>query len=81
MTLTTVGYGDMMPYTKAERFLSLIYLFVGIAFVSYSIGSLTSVMQSSDTKTELLRVYRDNIYIYIYRKNYLSWMNWQFYWK
>ena len=64
MTLTTIGYGDIIPYTKTERFLSLIYIIVGVAFVSYSISSLSSIMFSSDSKTRKLKVNSINsIYI------------------
>ena len=50
MTLSTIGYGDIIPFTKSERFLSLFYIIVGVGFVSYSIGSLSSIMLSSDSK-------------------------------
>ena len=56
MTLATIGYGDIIPFTKTERFLSLIYIFVGVAFVSYSISSLSSIMLSSDSKKQKLKV-------------------------
>ena len=62
MTLTTIGYGDITPYTNTERIISLLYIFVGVAFVSYCIGSLSSIMLSRDSRTRKLKV----IHIYIY---------------
>ena len=56
MTLTTIGYGDIIPYTRTERVLSLIYIFVGVGFVSYCIGSLSSIMMSSDTNRQKFKV-------------------------
>ena len=69
MTLSTIGYGDIMPYTLSERVLAMIFTLVGIAFVTYYIGSLSSLMLSSDSKTQKLKVFMSilsNIYINIY---------------
>ena len=66
MTLSTIGYGDIIPFTKTERFISLFYIIVGVGFVSYSIGSLSSIMLSSDSKKQKYKVSICCIYIYIY---------------
>ena len=44
-------------------------MIIGVGFVSYAIGSLSSIMLSSDSKTQNLKVY---IYICIYIYIYLS---------
>ena len=56
MTLSTIGYGDILPLTQWERLLAVIFTFVGVAFVSYSIGSLSSLMLTRDSKTQILKV-------------------------
>jgi hypothetical protein len=45
ITLTTVGYGDISSVTLGEQILSILYMFFGVAFYSYFIGMLTSVLQ------------------------------------
>lgn len=44
-TLSTVGYGDISGKTELEEIISIFYMFFGVAFYSYFIGMLTSVMQ------------------------------------
>ena len=44
-TLSTVGYGDISGKTEIEEIISIFYMFFGVAFYSYFIGMLTSVMQ------------------------------------
>ena len=68
MTLTTIGYADILPYTNTERLLALLYIIVGVGFVSYTIGSLSTIMLTSDSNTEKLKVmyiYINYIYIYL----------------
>ena len=76
MTLTTIGYGDIIPYTNAERILALLYIIVGVGFVSYTIGALSTIMLSSDTKTQKLKVRNESkdsvvIFLYLYLYIYL----------
>ena len=52
-----VGYGDLYPYTKAERLVAMIYIVAGITFVSYAIGTLSAILLSSDSKAENLKVF------------------------
>ena len=46
MTLTTVGYGDVLPLTNMEYGVVAIYMTVGGFVWAYIIGSLTTVMSS-----------------------------------
>jgi hypothetical protein len=48
-TLTTVGYGDVVPLTLGETFFSVLVLLVGQTIVAYMIGNISSVLQSNDT--------------------------------
>jgi hypothetical protein len=49
-TLTTVGYGDISPFTTAEMIYSMLWMFFGVVFFSYTIGILASIMASIDKK-------------------------------
>ena len=48
-TLTTVGYGDITPFTNTEKCFTIILMWFGAGFYSYLIGSLTSFLKSSDS--------------------------------
>ena len=39
-TLTTVGYGDITPYTIIEKLLALCWMVFGVGFYSFTIGNL-----------------------------------------
>lgn len=43
-TLTTVGYGDFGAYNTVEIFITLIWMFLGVAFYSFVVGSLTNML-------------------------------------
>jgi len=47
-TLTTVGYGDVIPSTDKERLYSMLAMIVGGSFYGYIIGSMTSVITDMD---------------------------------
>ena len=53
-TLATVGYGDIVPGTSAERVVSIIWMIFGLCFFSFTVSSLTSMLHSIDTKESLL---------------------------
>jgi hypothetical protein len=47
-TALTVGYGDISAYTNIERIISIIWMMVGVAFYSFTIGILASVLNGMD---------------------------------
>lgn len=49
-TLTTVGYGDVNGYTTSERVYSLAWMVFGVAFYSFTIGNLQSIISTLDVK-------------------------------
>ena len=55
LTLTTVGYGDMNPYTTAERLTSIVFMIFGVAIYSYTIGSLTTILSQTDSRNRRLK--------------------------
>jgi len=48
-TLTTVGYGDFGAYNGNEILVTCIWMFVGVAFYSFVVGSLTSAITTGTT--------------------------------
>ena len=53
-TLTTVGYGDIVPCTTIERVVSIVWMIFGLCFFSFTVSSLSSLLNSIDTKESLL---------------------------
>jgi hypothetical protein len=47
-TLTTVGYGDMQGKTSYERVFSVMWILIGVAFYSFTIGNLQSILSRLD---------------------------------
>lgn len=53
-TLTTVGYGDFGAYNTIELWLSLTWMFIGVAFYTFVVGSLTTIITDSQTMQDIL---------------------------
>jgi hyperpolarization activated cyclic nucleotide-gated potassium channel 1 len=53
-TLSTVGYGDIGAETDVERILCMIWMTFGVIFFSFTVGNLTSMLSSIDTKETIL---------------------------
>ena len=53
-TATTVGYGDIVPVTTLEVLLCVGWMVAGVGFYSYTIGTLSSVLLTIDTKDSIL---------------------------
>ena len=49
-TVVTVGYGDIAAVNTMERSLACVYMFVGVFFYSFTIGSLSSLLSTLDSK-------------------------------
>jgi voltage-gated potassium channel len=47
-TLTTVGYGDVVPNTDLEKIYSLLTMVAGLGFFGYLVGLLASIWSSRD---------------------------------
>ena len=48
-TITTVGFGDVVAHSDQERVVAMIALVFGTGFFSYVIGSVSSIVASTDT--------------------------------
>jgi len=49
-TLSTVGYGDLVPQTNFEKVVGIIIMILGIAFFSYIMGNFNDVLINYDKK-------------------------------
>lgn len=47
VTLTTVGYGDIVPHTPAGQFLSVVIMLIGYGVIAVPTGIVTSEMQQA----------------------------------
>jgi len=54
-TLTTVGYGDLLPFTNDEIMLAVVVQFVGTMVFAYIMASITSVVSSEDVTAMLIK--------------------------
>ena len=54
VVLTTVGYGDITSINSWERLFTIIYMYVGIAFYSYTISFITRFFTTIDNSKALL---------------------------
>lgn len=54
VTLTTLGYGDIVPVTIEEFIFTIIWMMVGVTFYSFTIGIITAFFQNRVTKKTLL---------------------------
>eukprot|EP00929_Paragymnodinium_shiwhaense_P114331 TRINITY_DN8268_c0_g1_i6.p1 TRINITY_DN8268_c0_g1~~TRINITY_DN8268_c0_g1_i6.p1 ORF type:complete len:791 (+),score=86.67 TRINITY_DN8268_c0_g1_i6:162-2534(+) len=48
-TMTTVGYGDIVPYTDTERLFAIVGMVIGGAFYGYLVGTITEIVTLSDS--------------------------------
>ncbi|MDR3548149.1 MAG: ion channel [Candidatus Pacebacteria bacterium] len=49
-TLTTVGFGDFVPYTNLERLFIIVVELFGVAFYSYIMGNFVEIISSYEKK-------------------------------
>jgi voltage-gated potassium channel len=48
--LTTVGFGDIVPYTSSEMILCIAWMSLGIGFYSAIVSTISSVFRSMDSR-------------------------------
>uniref|UniRef100_A0A061R5N6 Cyclic nucleotide-binding protein n=1 Tax=Tetraselmis sp. GSL018 TaxID=582737 RepID=A0A061R5N6_9CHLO len=58
-TITTVGYGDIVPVNKYERLISILCMVAGVGLFGYLMGTLSSMVQKMNMD-ELLELERQD---------------------
>ena len=53
-TLTTIGYGDIVPFTAVEKVIAMFWMITGVYVISFGVGSLVSAAASAETKDILV---------------------------
>ncbi|HEX3012105.1 MAG TPA: ion channel, partial [Syntrophomonadaceae bacterium] len=56
VSLTTTGYGDILPHTVAGRAFLLLVLVLGVGVVAYSLGAIVSIL----VETQISKVMERN---------------------
>lgn len=68
-TLTTVGYGDITPYSTKEMVWSIIVQFIGTCSLGYIMGEVTAIITQEDKSSEMIKEKIASINAYMkYRK-------------
>lgn len=52
-TLTTIGYGDILPVTFSEYVYTIFCMYVGVSFYAFIAANVATVLASLDTNTQL----------------------------
>ncbi|MEO7263657.1 MAG: ion transporter [Ferruginibacter sp.] len=60
VTVTTVGYGDMVPQTVLGKFISSLAMIIGYAIIAVPTGIITVEMSKSNQKNKCLQCNHDN---------------------
>ena len=43
-TMATIGYGDIVPVTLAEKIFAILWIFLGVSFYTYIIGNILDLI-------------------------------------
>ena len=69
-SLTTVGYGDIVPGSDRERAVAITALVVGTGFYSYIIGSVSTIIGSTDKSQRMSAEKMDQIYSFMKHRRF-----------
>jgi len=61
MTMTSVGYGDILPVTQAEIFVVTLVMIVGAMVFMFILGSVASLANAANTQEKEYFVLRENL--------------------
>ena len=51
VTMSTIGYGDILPTTTGERFFVILAMLIGTSVFAYVVGSVCTIVASMDKKS------------------------------
>lgn len=60
-TMTTVGYGDVVPSSTEERWFAIAAMVLGVGFYSYILATVTSIVTSGDQKSAVYHEKMDSL--------------------
>ena len=69
MTLTTIGYGDILPRTTAERIVCIIGMMIGGGVYAYVVGAVCGIVASMDEATTEFNQQLDHLNVYMKKVN------------
>ena len=49
-TICTVGFGDIHAFNNSERIICMFWMFFGVGFYSFTVGSLSTLIGARDTR-------------------------------
>ena len=61
VSLTTVGYGDYTAYTNTEICFCILWMLIGVAFYSFTIGIISAFFTGKESKESLLAKKLNNL--------------------
>lgn len=64
--MTTVGYGDIVPYSNSERIVTVCLQVCGGFIMAWVIASLTSIVTSEDANAEIMNARMDAVASYVH---------------
>jgi voltage-gated potassium channel len=68
-TLTTIGYGDIVPVTNPQRIFTMIVMIIGAGLYGYIIGNITNLLSNLDYARTLFQEKMEKIHTFLkYRK-------------
>eukprot|EP01029_Cantina_marsupialis_P032359 TRINITY_DN97_c0_g3_i6.p1 TRINITY_DN97_c0_g3~~TRINITY_DN97_c0_g3_i6.p1 ORF type:complete len:869 (+),score=219.48 TRINITY_DN97_c0_g3_i6:225-2831(+) len=65
MTVSTIGFGDIVPQNPTERFLACLVMFIGTAIYAYVVGSVCGILSSIDPAKTHFRQSMDQLNLYM----------------
>jgi len=70
MTMTTVGYGDVVPSNDAERVYEIYMMILSCAFYGFILGSMATLVASLDAHSKQYHEQMDQIMAYMKLRNF-----------
>lgn len=62
VTLTTVGYGDLLPRTNTEIIFIIVWMLTGVVFYSLAVGLISAIFTDRNTKAAVLARQTNQLY-------------------